>query len=211
MKKKLLFFIFCLMVVQLSSFAQLKFGVKAGVPFNIQNLEIQNAQIETSRPFNLGLTSECIFPILGIGFEVSALYELEMIKGNDLQKSVNVGYLIIPVNFKYKLGIKPFKVFAFAGPSLEIMLHNSGDIVLPNYSLTKAPSTIKYSHENFNWGMNAGLGFEVWKIQASIAFFYNFKTPLKVIPDDIYYQTASDDDGIKSNQNGLVVSLAWFF
>ena len=64
MKKKLLFFIFCLMVVQLSSFAQLKFGVKAGVPFNIQNLEIQNTQIETSRPFNLGLTSEYIFPVV---------------------------------------------------------------------------------------------------------------------------------------------------
>ncbi|MBP1645943.1 MAG: putative secreted protein [Bacteroidetes bacterium] len=210
MKKKLLFFIFCLMIVQLSSYAQLKFGVKAGVPFNIQNLEIKNAKIETSRPFNLGLTSECIFPILNIGFEVSALYELERITGSDLQKSVSVGYLIIPVNFKYKLGIKPFKVFAFAGPSLEIMLHNSGDIVLPNYSLTKSTSTIKYSPENFNWGLNAGLGFEVWKIQASIAYFYNFQTPLKEIPDDILHQTASDD-AVKSNQNGFVVSLAWFF
>jgi hypothetical protein len=59
------------MVVQLSSFAQLKFGVKAGVPFNIQNLEIQNAQIETSNPMpKIGKIYSEVSPKLK-GLEVS--------------------------------------------------------------------------------------------------------------------------------------------
>lgn len=210
MLNKILFFVFCLLVIQFGSYGQMKFGLKAGVPFNIQNLEIKNAKIETTRPFNLGLTSECMFPVPKIGFEVSALYELEKITGKDLQEEVNISYLIIPVNFKYKFGFSLFRFMLFAGPSIEIMLYNSGDIVLNELDFhTLDPTKIRFAPENFNWGINAGFGIECLKMQASVAFFYNFKTPIKRI-DDIYYQTASEDD-INSKQNGLVLSLAWFF
>jgi len=211
MKKKFSIFIFCVLFLQLFCFAQLKFGVKAGVPFNIQNLEINNAKIETSRPFNVGLTSECIVPVLNLGIEISALYELEKIYGQRLIEAVNVSYLILPVNMKLKFGFSPFNFFVFLGPSLEVMLYKSGDIVFNNNSNARGlPSLTRFSYETFNWGANAGFGIQFLNVQLSIAFFYNFDASIKEIPNDLFYQYDSNSE-IKSKQNGLVLSLACFF
>lgn len=212
----MLFFIICILMMQVNSIAQIQFGVKAGVPFNMGNLEIRNAKIETSRPFNLGLTSEFISSSINLGFEISALYELERISGQSMLNSVDVNYLILPVNLKWKLGFSPVRAFVFAGPSIEILLYKTGNVIIKNETTTKGdskalPLTTSYSPNNFNWGVNAGLGIEIMMVQVGIAFFYNFDKPLKEIPNDLYYQYDTSNNTIKSKQNGLVLSLTCFF
>lgn len=203
MKKKIFFLVLCLMGISFCASAQIKFGVTAGAPFKLSSLNINDAEIENSRPFNLGVVCETIFPPFGLGFEVSALYEMENITGKNIVDAVNVGYLIIPANFKWKVGIKPLKFFLKAGPSFSIKLHDSGNIVISENGV----SLKNYEPKPFNWGLNVGAGFEVLsRIQAGVSYFYNFSKPFKEIVG-----IEDNQDNNMTNQGGFVVSLAYFF
>lgn len=207
MKKKFLFLFFSLTLIGFCASAQIKFGVTAGAPFKLNSFDINDAKIENSRPFNLGFVNETIFPVLGMGFEVSALYEMERITGDNIASAVNVGYLIVPINFKWKVGFKPLKFFVKAGPSLQIMLHNSGNINL----LNGAAEIKKYEPEVFNWGLNAGVGFELLQhFQAGISYFYNFNAPFKAVVEEWAGVSSTSKDNMPK-QGGFIVSLTYLF
>jgi hypothetical protein len=201
MRNKVLFLAFCLTVISFSANAQFKFGLTVGAPFKLNSFDIKDAKIENSRPFNIGLVSEAMVPIIDLGVEVSALYEMEKISGDNIVSAVNIGYLVVPVNLKWKLGIKPIKFFVEAGPSLQLMLHNSGNVQL-------AGTTVgSYKPEVFNWGLNAGAGLElISRIQLGVSYFYNFKSPFTEIANDV------ETDKVKMDkQGGFVVSLTYLF
>ena len=203
MKKKIVFLAFSLMVISFSASAQFKFGITVGTPFKLNSLDINSVAIEHSRPFNLGIVAETMVPLTGMGLEVSALYELEKISGENIVKAVNVGYIIIPANFKWKFGFSQFKVFAKAGPSFSIKVHDSGNIDITQ-------SGVSFQHfkpKPFNFGLNVGAGFEIMsKVQVGAAYFYNFTDPFV---EAVGFET-SNDNSIPNN-GGFVVSLSYFF
>ena len=202
MRKKVLFLALCLTVISFSANAQFKFGLTVGAPFKLNSFDIKDAKIENSRPFNIGLVSEAMVPIIDLGVEVSALYEMEKISGNNIVNAVNIGYLVVPVNLKWKLGIKPIKFFVEAGPSLQIMLHNSGNVQLLGNTVGSS-----YKPEVFNWGLNAGFGIELLQhFQAGISYFYNFNSPFTEIANDVETNKAKMD-----KQGGFVASLTYLF
>lgn len=201
MKKKILFFCFCLTVICLSANAQFKFGVTVGVPFKLNGFDIKDVKVENSRPFNVGIVSEAMVPIIDLGVEVSALYEMEKISGDNIVSAVNIGYLVVPINLKWKFGIKPIKFFVKAGPSLEIMLHNSGNIEFFGSSVGS------YKPEVFNWGLNAGVGLElISRIQLGVSYFYNFQNSFTEVVNNIETSNAKMD-----KQGGFVASLTYLF
>ncbi|MFA7082543.1 MAG: outer membrane beta-barrel protein [Bacteroidales bacterium] len=203
MKKKIVFLAFSLLVISFSANAQFKIGATLGVPFKLNSLNVNDVEIESSRPFNLGIVTEMIFPPFGIGFEVSALYELEMISGDNIVKAVNVGYIIIPANFKWKFGFSQFKVFAKAGPSFSIKVHDSGNIDITQSGV----SFQNFKPKPFNFGLNVGAGFEIMsKVQVGAAYFYNFTDPFV---EAVGFET-NNDNSIPNN-GGFVVSLSYFF
>lgn len=203
MKKKIVFLAFSLLVISFSASAQFKFGITVGTPFKLNSLDINSVAIEHSRPFNLGIVAETMVPLTCMGLEVSALYELEKISGENIVEAVNIGYIIIPINFKWKLGPKYLKFFAKAGPSLSIKIHDSGNI-----ELTREGNPFKnFKPQPFNIGLNIGVGLEIMcEIQIGASYFYNFSDP--------FIQAvgfgASNDYNIPNN-GGFVVSLSYFF
>ena len=207
MKKKILFLFFSLTLISFCASAQIKFGITAGAPFKLSSFNINDAKIENTRPFNVGLVNETMFPVLNMGFEVSALYEMERITGDNIAKAVNIGYLIVPIDFKWKIGFKPLKFFAKAGPSLQIMLHNSGNINL----LNGAAEIKKYEPEVFNWGLNVGAGFELLQhFQAGVSYFYNVNTPFKAVVEE-WAGVSSTNKDVMPKQGGFIVSLTYLF
>lgn len=203
MKKKIFFLVFALLVFCFSVNAQFNIGLTAGVPFKLNSLNVNEVEVENSRPFNIGLITEAIFFPFGIGFEVSALYELEKISGENIVEAANVGYVIIPANFKWKIGIRPLKFFAKAGPSFAILLHDSGNI-----GITKNGVSFKnFKPKPFNFGVNAGIGFEIFsKFQLGVSYFYNFCDPF--VEES---SSSSNSEYDMSNPGGFVVSLSYFF
>lgn len=203
MKKKIIFIAISLLVVSFSANAQFKFGITVGIPFKLNSLDINGVVIEHSRPFNLGIITETMVPPTGMGLEVSALYELENISGESITEAVNVGYIIIPINFKWKVGLKHLKFFAKAGPTLSIKIHDSGNIEIERNGI----SFRNFKPQPFNIGLNVGVGLEViCKIQLGASYFYNFSDPfIQAIGFG-----ASNDYNIPNN-GGFVVSLSYFF
>lgn len=203
MNKKIIYIVFSLLVISFSANAQFKIGATVGVPFKLNTININDVDIENSRPFNLGIVAETMFPPFGIGFEVSALYELEKISGENIAKAVHIGYIILPLNFKWKVGMKHLKVFAKAGPTLSISIHDSGNIEMERNGI----SFRNFKPKPLNFGFNVGVGLEIMcKIQIGASYFYNFSDPFI----EAVGFGASNDYNIPNN-SGFVGSLSYFF
>ncbi|MDR0971367.1 MAG: PorT family protein [Bacteroidales bacterium] len=203
MKKRLLFFIAFSFILTFGAMAQFKLGANLGVPFSMRNFNVQDVEIQSSRPFNLGLITEIFVPLTGMGVEISALYELERINGGEIQNAVNAGFLVLPVNFKWKIGIPKFKFFLKGGPSFSILMHNSGFLKV----YTDEKNTENYKMKPFNWGLNFGLGLELFdKAQVGVSYFYNFSDNINLV------SSLSNEEKINgSNPGGFIVTLTYFF
>lgn len=99
--------------------AQLKFGVKGGL--NITDMSFSKDVVKTSNQagFFIGPTMKFKVPVIGIGFDVSALYDQRSAEiDNDGDKqTLKQRAINIPVNLRYDLGIGDLAAIYFAaGP-----------------------------------------------------------------------------------------------
>lgn len=126
MRKMMLFVMFALACVSAqTASAQLKFGLKGGV--NITRMSFGNDLFEADNRsgFFVGPTVKFGLPIVGLGIDVSALYDQREAKFKDVftedggrldatmkQKAIN-----IPVNLRYDIGLGSLAgVYLAAGP-----------------------------------------------------------------------------------------------
>lgn len=152
--------------------AQLRFGVKAGLNLNSIHLDNAGANFadDNNCGYTLGVMTEFEVPVIGLCFDVSAMYTRMNADLNEKQKEMNIGkdFLEIPVNIKYKFGLpivgSIIKPYLLTGPSFAIKLNKNSKA---NDALaTKGVQTV--------W--NVGLGVELLKhlqIQGSYGFGMN--------------------------------------
>lgn len=139
--------------------AQLKFGVKGGL--NITNMSLSNDVFETSNRtgFFIGPTIKFTLPIVGLGIDVSALYDQREgevnVEADDntivstklKQKAIN-----IPINLRYDIGLGSLAaVYLAAGPQFGF---NVGD---KNQSLYKDVAEWRLNTSNFSVNVGAGV------------------------------------------------------
>lgn len=114
--------------------AQLRFGIKAGM--NVDKMHLDNSIWDASNRtgFTGGVMLEFTVPVVGIGFDLSAMYARlnsevseplsSMIL--DYKHSAGKDFLQIPLNLKYKLNLplvsSIVKPYAFTGPSFNFRL-----------------------------------------------------------------------------------------
>lgn len=202
MKKTLLVLCVCVLSATLAQ-AQLKLGVKAGVPFAVNNFSKGSVDIDNSRPFNAGFTGEFMAPMINMGVTASVLFEMQKsdLPNYDLssasallnsalseKKSVNLYYVVIPVNFKWNfLPLQVVDVYLVAGPRFELQLGNNMD---DNFSKI-------YDTKNFNYGADFGLGVQIFKkVQADVTYFYDFENTFS---------------SLDSKPSGFLFSVAYMF
>lgn len=139
--------------------AQLKFGIKGGL--NITDMSLSNDVFETSNRtgFFIGPTIKFTLPIVGLGFDASALYDQRegevnveaddntLVSTRLKQKSIN-----IPINLRYDIGLGSLAaVYLAAGPQFGF---NVGD---KNQSLFKDVAEWKLNSSNFSVNVGAGV------------------------------------------------------
>lgn len=162
MKKIIAIAAMLLMVI--SANAQFKFGVKGGL--NITNMtissDIANASNQTG--FYAGVTAKFTLPILGLGMDISALYDQRSAEMSTeifddqnnpttYTEKIKKNTLAIPVNFRMPIaGVGIASIYGYTGPQIAF---NLGDKSV-NLAGTKA-WTLKDS--SFSW--NVGLGVMV--------------------------------------------------
>lgn len=221
MKKQLLVLVAFIVLFSNGANAQFKFGVKATMPFTIENFNLSapntsTMQLETKQPFNFGVTAEGIIPVLGLGIEASGLLEFSNANINmaSVEKSFNQGYCKVPIYLKYKMGLPIMsnflKVYAYLGPYFNFKIY--GDVVTLE-SFNAQYNGIDFTPKSMNWGMNYGVGFEVLKhVQVSVGYTHSVGSAFEFDATMLNNMSFSDDfiDSF-GKSNGWFVSAAYLF
>ncbi len=128
--------------------AQLRFGIKGGVALNKMEFDKSSLESDNRAGFTGGIMLEFNLPVVGLGFDASAMYTHRSAKysaGNAELTTLKRDYIAFPINLKYKFSILPMvKPFAFTGPEFGIRLSDEAD-------------GAKYSRMSTSWNVGAGV------------------------------------------------------
>lgn len=145
--------------------AQIKLGVKGGL--NASHLKLNDEMWTTDNKlgFFFGPMVKVTVPLVGLSFDVAALYDEKKAKmrysddvvGGDLsrQTTIKQQYIDIPINVRYGVGLGSLaNVFVFAGPQWGI---NVGDKDF------KWDASSSYSLRKATFSVNVGAGVTLFK------------------------------------------------
>ena len=207
--KKVLAAVVMVIAFAMPSHAQFKFGVTAGM--NVSNVNAETTQsvkafVNSRSGFFVGPTVKFSLPLIGLGFDASAVYDQREgdLKQDEESRTIKAQSVQIPINVRYGIGLGDMaEIFAFAGPQFGFNI--GSDKTLSEYaSDVKSTWTLKSS----NLSANVGLGATVLgKVQVKAN--YNFalgKTG----------EVELDKNGVKeivgnAKMNAWQVSLAYWF
>lgn len=144
----------CLLAAPAS--AQIKFGLKGGLNVTSMSLSSEVFDASNQTGFFIGPTVKFTLPIVGLGVDVSALYDQRQSKlkaaGYDTDATMKTQSVNIPVNLRYGIGLGSMaNVFFFAGPQFGF---NVGD---KDQSLFGQAATWKLKDSNFSVNVGAGV------------------------------------------------------
>ena len=190
------------MMLTISAQAQVKLGVKGGLSVSDVRVSGDIFKADNRLGYFIGPTLKVSFPGIGLGFDVSALYEQRearltetAIKAHSVVKQQQVSF---PLNTRYSIGLgRSTNIFFFAGPQFSF---NVGD---------KTKSIINRAAEwrlkTSNFSVNAGAGATVLS-QLQLSIHYNIacgKTG-EVTMDSGTFR-------FDSHNNAWQLALAYFF
>ena len=153
----------------LPSQAQIKFGVKAGLnvnSFSVKNLPV-NLDKKNRNGFFAGVTADVTVPIVGLGADISLLYDNRCIgmggyEGYDLDTNTPEGdyieshktfhYVSLPINAKYTVGLSSLaSVYVATGPQFS---WNIGD---RHWTVKNADAGWELKRSAFSWNVGCGV------------------------------------------------------
>lgn len=209
MKKSVLSLIMVLaMVAVLPVGAQIKFGVKAGV--NLSQMSMDKDVFNTSNRagFFIGPTLKVGLPVLGLGLDLSALYNRQEAKVEGINNKVNTvlkqQQLIVPVNVKYSIGVgSAANIFVFAGPQIAF---NIGD-KLKKISELKDQEA-EWTMKSSNFSVNAGVGLTV---ATHFQVTANYNVGVGKTGDITWKGVKESVENHKTQANSWRVGVAYFF
>lgn len=139
-------------LVTLPAQAQFKFGLKGGL--NVTNMSFSKDVVDVSNRagFFIGPTAKFTVPIVGLGFDISALYDQREAEIKDTDKKLKQQAINIPINVRYDIGLGSLAaVYLAAGPQFGF---NIGD---KHQTLVENVSEWKLKTSNFSVNVGAGI------------------------------------------------------
>ena len=107
--------LFAALMTAVPAKAEVKFGLKGGL--NLTNMRFDSSVADKSNQagFFIGPTVKFTLPIVGLGFDASALYDQRSAEvGNEKIKQQSIQ---IPINLRYGIGLgSTASIYFFAGP-----------------------------------------------------------------------------------------------
>jgi len=194
------------------SYLSPRVGIIGG--FTSSSTSIKEVDNKSVSLYHVGLTAE--IPLFGgLAIQPSVLYQVKGLSADKWGSSsvsetvgsfeTKVGYLEVPVQIQWGPDLLAFRPYVFAEPFIGYRLGQNTEGVFAD--------GLKDSLKKFEYGLGVGGGVEVWKLQLSIKYFWNF--------GDIYDKGGnlidSSKDAVRdavnngNNFNGIMVSVAFFF
>ena len=185
--------------------AQAKLGIKGGVDVTEFSLNTNVFNTSNRLGYFIGPTLKMNLPVVGLGLDISALYDRRDTKilGLSTAGDVTVKHeqIMVPVNLRYTIGLgSQFNIFGFAGPQVAF---NLGD-----QTKTIPEQMIEWTLRSSNFSVNAGAGLTLGG-HLQVSANYNIivgKT------GDITYQDVQESILTKkTSANSWQLALAYFF
>lgn len=148
--------------------AQTKLGLKGGINTSEVSVNDDVWKTDNRLGFFIGPTVKFTLPIVGMGMDISALYEKResKMKSEDgkLGSVVSREQLAIPINARYSFGLgETANIFLFAGPQVAFNLGKKDKEIVPEV----ADWTLKSSNFSINLGIGCTLASH---LQATIGY-----------------------------------------
>ena len=181
-----------------------RFGITAGVTSS--SSKVKDVDSKSISLYHAGLALE--IP-LGAGFAIQpeAIYQVKGMSLSNFGESTTsaignsfetkVGFVEIPVQIQWGPDLMVFRPYGFIEPFVGYQISSGGD------------KTLKSELQKVEYGMSLGAGLDIWRLQVSAKYFWNF--------GDVYKsdlgKTGDVITGLKDGNtfNGFAVSAAIFF
>lgn len=151
--------VLAVMMSALPAKAQFGYGLRGGL--NLTSMSFSSSDLNSSNRagFFVGPTVKFTVPIIGVGVDVSALYDQRSSVLND--KTVTEKNVFVPINVRYQYGLGSLaSVFVKAGPQVG---WNVGDKTYEFNSKTVSNLKQQFTLKNSNMSLNIGVGATVFK------------------------------------------------
>jgi len=181
--------------------AQFKIGPRVGINVNSLHFNSDTFNEENRTGFNAGLQAEFTIPVVGLGFDISAMYVkrnsqyMSTLENSNTTKH-HSDYIEIPLNLKYKLGLplvsKIITPYVFTGPSFAF--RTSKEII----------NDMQSKKCDIAW--NFGFGVELIRhLQIGASYGIGMTKALQTI------NVAGDSAGIEGKNRYWTITAAWLF
>ncbi len=183
MKKRLFVFLLMVTVFTVGATAQVKFGLKGGLNVTSMSLNSDVFNGSNRAGFYIGPTVKFTLPVIGLGVDVSALYDersakLENNEGSD--NTLKQKQIAVPVNLRYGFGLGQLaSLYFFAGPQFGFNVGSDVESVdwkwkNSNFSVNVGAGVMLVNHLQVNANYNIACG-KTGKSASSIIDDYNAK------------------------------------
>lgn len=184
-----------------------RFGLTGGVTSS--STKIKDVTSKSISMYHAGLALE--IP-LGAGFAVQPelLYQ---VKGLSLDKwgdstgsqignafEAKVGFVELPVQIQWGPDLVAFRPYAFVEPFIGYQISSGG---------SDEATSLNNELQKMEYGMSLGAGIDIWHLQFSAKYFWNFGSVYKSDVKKIGSTIGGIVDG--NNFNGFAISVALFF
>lgn len=138
--------------------AQVKLGVKGGLNVSKMSVSSDVLDADNRAGWFFGPTLKLTVPIVGLSFDVSALYDQKSTKvsdDNNGSKTIKQQAIDIPVNVRYGVGLgDAANIFFFAGPQFAF---NVGDMEFKWNSTSSYENTFQLRKSTLSVNVGAGV------------------------------------------------------
>ena len=185
--------------------AQVQFGIKAGLNVNkvsLTNLD-ENFDGENRTGFFAGVTADITLPIVGLGADISLLYDNKVAGTSVNDKEVNktLQYIDVPINIKYTLGFSSLaSVYLATGPQFAF---NIGD---RSWALSDLNKDWELKKSEFSWNVGAGV-----TVRSHIRIGYNYNIAIGKTAEFKVEALGKDLVKGKLKNNTHQISLTYLF
>ena len=200
--KKFFTLVVLLATMTVAAQAQLKFGVKGGL--NLTNMKFDKSAIDPSNQtgFYIGPTIKFTLPVVGLGFDASALYDQRSAKIAD--ETMKQQSIQVPINLRYGFGLgSTASIYLFAGPQFGFAIGDKSKNIVDN--------ALEWRLKDSNLSANVGLGLMLLDhLQISANYNIALGTTGEVDVNKALGTTWDTAIG-KAKANAWQLSVAYFF
>lgn len=190
--------VMALLLITMPANAQLKFGVKGGLNISKVSVSKDILKSDNQTGFFIGPMAEFTVPVVGLGFDVAALYNQSGVAVSDVDGEANstLKTVEIPINVKWTFGLgSTAGVYVAAGPQFGF---NVGNRIIQDL----------YEFKKNNTTFNVGAGVKLIRhLQIGVNYNFGLSRVASIIDNDEFKEFA----GEKIRNNTWQISLAYLF